>query len=59
MPFVYSSMKGNFHLLWTTFKNYLIESINETDKSVFELAWKSRPERTELYFLIVASESSD
>lgn len=50
MPFQYSDIKGNFHLLWTTFKNYLVESINETDKSVFELAWKSKPERTQFYF---------
>jgi len=50
MTFDYSIIKGNFSLLWTTFKNSLVESINETDKSIFEQAWKSRSERTLFYF---------
>lgn len=50
MAFDYSTIKGNYFLLWTTFKNSLVESINETETSVFELAWKSRPERTRFYF---------
>lgn len=50
MAFEYSAIQGNFSLLWATFKNHLLESINEVDTSSFELAWKSKPERTRFYF---------
>lgn len=50
MTFNYSENKGDYQALWSNFKNFLLESINEIDKSDFEIAWKTRGERTNLYF---------
>lgn len=43
----YSANKGNFPLIWETFKTSLVETISETS---FNEAWTSRPDRTRLYF---------
>jgi hypothetical protein len=47
VTFDYANIKGNYSLLWTTFKTSLKQVIRETD---FEEPWKSRRGRTKLYF---------
>lgn len=46
----YFNDKKNYFLLWTAFKNALIESIKETKQADFKKAWTSRYERTCFYF---------
>lgn len=43
-------MNFSTHDLWNNFKQSLLESIQETDVSAFEQAWKSCNERTQFYF---------